>query len=188
MSGGTSSLVAEASRLAQGLVAPLGRRWLHVQAVAERTAELRRAVDEAEGERLVAAAWLHDIGYSPDIGHTRFHPLDGARHLRDTGWPGVIVDLVAHHSGARYEAEERGLTAELSEFPLPDGPVLDALVMADLTTGPSGERVTYDQRISEILDRYPPGDPVHQAWLFARPVMAECVRRTESRLAAAQPR
>jgi hypothetical protein len=33
----------------------------------------------------VAAAWLHDIGYAPAIAEsgTGFHPLDGARYLRD---------------------------------------------------------------------------------------------------------
>jgi HD superfamily phosphodiesterase len=32
---------------------------------------------------LEAAAWLHDIGYSPEIAVSGFHPLDGARYLRD---------------------------------------------------------------------------------------------------------
>lgn len=32
-----------------------------------------------ERATLVVAAWLHDIGYAPEIGHTLFHPLDGAR-------------------------------------------------------------------------------------------------------------
>ncbi|MEK6440910.1 HD domain-containing protein [Pseudonocardia sp. T1-2H] len=155
-----------------------------MQAVAARADELSGAVPGGDGDRLVAAAWLHDIGYSPEIGHTRFHPLDGARYLRDQGWSAVIVGLVAHHSGARYEAEQRGLGAELAEFPFPDGPLLDALVTADLTTGPSGERLTYDERISEILDRYPANDPVHEAWLTAGPILAESVRRTEARLAA----
>lgn len=165
------------------LVTPLGRRWSHVQAVAARAEELADAVPCPDRNSLIAAAWLHDVGYSQVIGHMHFHPLDGARYLRDEGWPATIVDLVAHHSGARYEAKERGLSAELAEFPFPDGPVLDALVTADLTTGPSGERLTYDERIAEILDRYPPDDPVHRAWLAARPVMAECVQRTEARLA-----
>ncbi len=34
--------------------------------------------------RLVAAAYLHDIGYAPELAITGFHPLDGARHLRVT--------------------------------------------------------------------------------------------------------
>lgn len=104
------------------LVAPLGRRWDHVQAVAACAEQLRSAVEPRDGDMLVMAAWLHDIGYAPAIGHTRFHPLDGARHLRATGWPARVVDLVAHHSGARYEAEQRGMTVELSVFPFHDRP------------------------------------------------------------------
>ena len=32
---------------------------------------------------MTAAAWLHDIGYAPAVDDTGFHPLDGARYLRD---------------------------------------------------------------------------------------------------------
>jgi hypothetical protein len=181
-------LVENAHWQANLLVSPLGRRWLHVQGVAVRAKQLIPSVRADEAETLVAAAWLHDIGYSPEIGHTRFHPLDGARYLQKEGWPERIVCLVAHHSGARFEAAERGLSAELEEFPFEDDPVLDALVTADLTTGPSGERLTYDKRIREILSRYEPGDPVHRTWTKAAPIMREAVERTEQRLAAAQPR
>lgn len=172
--------IAEA--VAKHFVEPLGRRWLHVQAVAGRAAELENTVDGASRRAVLVAAWLHDIGYSPEIGHTRFHPIDGARYLRDKGWPEIIVNLVAHHSGARFEAKQRGLADELAEFPLPDGPLLDALALADLTTGPSGESLTYDERIAEILRRYPENDPVHLAWLEAEPVLRESVRRAEARL------
>lgn len=133
----------------------------------------------------MAAAWLHDIGYSPEIGHTRFHPLDGARYLREEGWPVRLVNLVAHHSGARFEATERGLEAELSEFDLEDSPVMDALITADLTTGPDGSKLRYRERIAEILDRYPPGHPVHQAWLKAADPLEESVMRVKERLRAA---
>ena len=97
-------LVQQAAETAEHFVAPLGRRWEHVQAVAARASELREAVAPDERDILIAAAWLHDIGYAPEIGHTRFHPLDGARYLRDQQWPEVVVNLVAHHSGARFEA------------------------------------------------------------------------------------
>jgi hypothetical protein len=108
-------------------------------------------------------------------------------YLRDSGWPPLVVHLVAHHSGARFEADQRGMAAELGEFPLIDSP-MDALVTADLTTGPDGERLSYDERIEEILRRYPVEDPVHQAWLTARPILAESVSRTLSRLESGQPR
>ncbi|MGW4520114.1 HD domain-containing protein [Amycolatopsis sp. NPDC004378] len=183
-----ATLVEDAARLAEQLVRPLGRRWTHVRAVATRAGELVRVVQPDQAEYLVAAAWLHDIGYAPEIGLTKFHPLDGARHLRDLGWPADIVNLVAHHSGARFEAAERGMSEQLDEFPFVDNPVLDALVTADLTTGPSGERFTYNERIAEILKRYPVADPVHRTWVKAAPVLKEAVRRTEERLAETQPR
>jgi hypothetical protein len=153
--------LSDAPAIAEHFVAPLGRRWKHVQGVAARAAELTPAALLGQHEHLVAAAWLHDVGYSPEIGHTRFHPLDGARYLRAAGWPALVVDLVAHHSGARFEADQRGVAAELADFPLIDSPTMDALVTADLTTGPGGERLSYDERIDEILRRYPVDDPVH---------------------------
>jgi putative nucleotidyltransferase with HDIG domain len=183
-----ATLVEDAAHLAEQLVSPLGRRWSHVQAVAARADELAGAVQPDQVEHLIAAAWLHDIGYAPDIGLTKFHPLDGARHLRDLGWPTDIVNLVAHHSGARFEAAERGMSEQLGEFPFADNPALDALVTADLTTGPSGERLTYDERIAEILKRYPPSDPVHRTWIKAAPILKESLRRTTERLHENQPR
>lgn len=181
--GAYSQVISDARWVSQTLLAHSGRRWMHVQAVARRAGGLVSAVDASERDLLVSAAWLHDIGYSSKIGHTRFHPLDGARHLREEGWPDILVNLVAHHSGARFEAKQRGLGDELAEFPFPDGPMLDALALADLTIGPAGEPLTYDERIAEILRRYPEDDPVHQAWLEAEPVLRESVQRAEARLA-----
>lgn len=175
-------LVQDAYSLAEQLVAPLGRRWTHVQGVARRAKELAPAVSAGQRDLLVAAAWLHDIGYAPRIAHTGFHPLDGARHLDDVRWPSEVVNLVAHHSGARFEAEERGLSAELAAFPFEDNPALDALCAADLTTGPAGQRLTYEQRINEILSRYAETDPVHRTWVRAAPTLRDAVRRTEVRL------
>ncbi|WP_104483375.1 HDIG domain-containing protein [Actinokineospora auranticolor] len=180
-------LVETAREVARRLVGPLGRRWVHVQAVGRRAEELRPAVG-GDGDVLVAAAWLHDVGYAPEIAVTRFHPLDGARYLADAGFPVRVVGLVAHHSGARFEAAERGLAAELAAFELEDSPVMDALITADLTTGPDGQRYTYSQRIDEIMSRYPAGDPVHRAWLMARDALEPAVARTEERMRAGQPR
>jgi putative nucleotidyltransferase with HDIG domain len=178
---------ADAAKLARGLIEPLGDRWAHVQAVAARAVELLPAVSPPDRDLLISAAWLHDIGYAPEIGATGFHPLDGARHLRHLGWPAAVVTLVAHHSGARFEAAERGLTQELAAFPMPEASCLDALDTADLTTGPRGDRVGFAERIEEILERYPADHPVHRTWTKAAPLLRESVVRTEERLAA-QPR
>jgi putative nucleotidyltransferase with HDIG domain len=174
--------------LAARLLEPLDQRWKHVQGVAARAAELAPALDVTERETLTTAAWLHDIGYAPDIARTGFHPLDGARFLRDEGWPPEVVNLVAHHSGARYEGAERGLAEELAEFPFELTDLQDALDAADLTTGPDGEPVTFAERMDEIAARYPPDDPVARFWPRARAVEADAIERTMARLATAQPR
>ena len=86
-------------------------RRLHLQAVAAPADELRPAVPVADGSLLGTAAWLHDICYSPALRETGFHPLDGARYLAGAGHLREAA-LVAHHSGARFVAEVRGLVAE----------------------------------------------------------------------------
>ncbi len=94
-----------------------------------------------------------------------------------------LVRLVAHHSGAVYEAEQRGLSAELAVYEREDSPVLDALIFADMTTGPAGQSFDFDTRIDEILVRYEPGSEVHNAISKARPYLRGAVERTRDRMA-----
>ncbi|MFF1731268.1 HDIG domain-containing metalloprotein [Streptomyces sp. NPDC058247] len=173
-----------AVELAESLLPPLGNRWLHTQAVAARAQEAAPAVSKEDRDLLVAAAWLHDIGYAPEVRVTGFHPLDGARHLESLGAPARLVRLVAHHSGAAYEAEQRELSAELAVYEREDAPVLDALIFADMTTGPAGQSFDFDTRIDEILVRYEPGNEVHNAISNARPYLGAAVQRTQRRVAA----
>src|SRR5580658_4794817 len=104
----TSSNWAE--RLARTLLErALPRRWDHVQGVAARARSLAPTLG-ADTELLEAAAWLHDIGYLPELACTGLHGLDGARYLRDIHHADpVLCRLVAHHSCAVIEADERGL-------------------------------------------------------------------------------
>lgn len=180
------NLVGQAQNVAELLVSPLGRRWRHVQGVAHRAAELATAVDPKQRAHLVAAAWLHDVGYAPQLVRTGFHPFDGAVYLRGRGWPEDVVNLVAHHSAARVEAQERDLSAALATFPFALSAAQDALDTADLTTSPEGEPVNFAERIDEILQRYAPDDPVHRYWLRARNMEAEAVRRTYERIGRGQ--
>ncbi|CAL9535761.1 hypothetical protein SUDANB106_04149 [Streptomyces sp. enrichment culture] len=173
-----------AAELAESLLPPLGNRWLHTQAVAKRAREASPAVPENERNLLVAAAWLHDIGYAPELRETGFHPLDGARHLESLGAPRRLICLVAHHSGAVYEAEQRGLVAELEPYEREDSPLLDALIYSDMTTGPAGQRFEFGRRIDEILVRYEPGSEVHTAISKARPYLGAAVERVQGRLSA----
>ncbi|MGN9813813.1 HD domain-containing protein [Streptomyces sp. SD11] len=172
-----------AAELAESLLPPLGNRWLHTQAVAARASEVSAAVSTEDRDLLVAAAWLHDIGYAPELRDTGFHPLDGARHLETLSAPARLVHLVAHHSGAVYEAEQRGLTDELAVYEREESPVLDALIYADMTTGPAGQSFDFERRIDEILARYEPGSEVHTAISKAKPYLGAAVARTRARLA-----
>jgi hypothetical protein len=173
---------------AERLIAPLGDRWTHVQAVADEARRVATGVPNEDRDVLVAAAYLHDIGYAPSLNRLGFHPVDGALFLRAHGQERLAC-LVAHHSGARFEAEERGLVDELAGFPVEDGPVMDALIFADMTTGPAGQPMTLAQRIGEIQRRYQSDDPVHRAIVRARPLLQAAVDRTQHRLATrtAQP-
>lgn len=130
------------------------RRWRHVQAVARRAESLADRLVEVDREPLVAAAWLHDVGYAPNVAATGFHALDGGRYLRHIWVEDRVVALVAYHSGALHECEVRGLDAELvREFPREESLTADALWYCDMTTGPNGERVTTEQRLREIRAR-----------------------------------
>ena len=135
---------------------------------------------------LIAAAWLHDIGYAPRIASTGFHPLDGARYLRTIGVDERVVALVAHHSCARFEAELRGLGRALDAFPREQGAVADSLIYADMVTGPRGQPLNVDQRLAEILERYPEGSVVHAAISQAVGELRAAVLRTKIRLASRQ--
>jgi len=171
------------------LAAGLPRRWAHTQGVAERATEVRGLLGE-HSALLVAAATLHDIGYAPRLAVTGFHPLDGARFLRDEhGADERLVRLVANHSFALLEAEERGLRDELaSEFPLLEEPLLvDALVYCDMTTTPDGARTSAPERIAEINSRYGADSVVGRFIRRAAPEILSSVQRIEAALAA-QPR
>lgn len=158
-----------AAATAAEMLAPLGRRWQHVQAVAARARELSTTLfgSRSEGEDLVAAAYLHDIGYAPAIATTGFHPLDGARFVRDSGAPDLAA-LVAQHTGARNEALIRGIDL-LAEFPFEDSLLYRALSYCDLTRGPDGAATTVDSRVSEICERYGSGHVVSRAILMGVP-------------------
>ncbi|WP_405508521.1 HD domain-containing protein [Streptomyces cyaneofuscatus] len=167
----------------------LPRRWAHSQGVAARAAGLGHVLG-GDAELLAAAAVLHDVGYAPRLAETGFHPLDGARFLREEhGADERLMRLVANHSFALLEAEERELRKELAgEFPLLEEPLLvDALVYCDMTTTPDGDRTTAQDRVAEIRSRYGDDSVVGRFIRRAAPEIFASVERVEAALAA-QPR
>jgi len=165
------------------LLAELPDRLRHSRGVAATAARLAVVVPPADRGLLVAAGWLHDIGYSPQIRDTGFHPLDGARYLQQRGLAHPLVCLVAHHSGAAYTARAYHLDGQFTEFERPDGPVLDALAYADMTTGPQGQPMSFDERLAEALRRHGPGSVHARVMPHRHAYLAAAVERTCQRLA-----
>jgi hypothetical protein len=173
-----------AERLARELLAePLPRRWAHTKGVAAQAGNLAGILGEYT-DLVTAAAWLHDIGYAPAIAHTDFHPLDGARYLRDVRRADMrLCRLVAHHTCAVIEAEERGLAdVLLAEFQ-PEGPELtDALTYCDMTTGPDGRPLSVEERLAEIRSRYGCGHVVDRSIKRATPRIKKSASAIRGRL------
>lgn len=169
-----------ASKVASEYLSGLGRRWDHVRTVGELADELA-AAGKISAE-VAAAAWLHDLGYAEELSATGLHALDGAAFLATEGAPAEIVSLVAHHTGAVFEAEERGLESWLSTMPAAAPADLDVLTLLDLVTAPDGGLIDPETRIAEILSRYPVSSPVHRAVSRSRGELLASAERARRRL------
>lgn len=165
---------------AASLLWPLGARWQHVQAVARKATRISAILAPEEAPVLIAAAWLHDIGYAPSLHHTGVHQLDGARFVRGCGYERLAC-LVAHHSGAAAEIERRGFAEELAGYGRESSTVSDALAWADMTSGPNGEPVTLEQRLADVADRYGQEHPVSAGLHAAKDGLATAIERTRRR-------
>ena len=175
-------MVAVAADLTRYLLDSDPDRLAHSQAVARRAEFLTLAVQPECAPLLVAAAWLHDIGYAPGLRDTGFHPIDGARHLQTIGLPPAICNLVAHHSGARFVARILHLDRELEAYPFSQDAVSDALTVADQTIGPKGQAMTLDERMSDMLERHGPNSPNALAHPQREPYIRAAAMRVAARL------
>ncbi len=183
--GRMNTLAPSAEQLAQVLLQEsLPLRWAHVQGVAARARSLA-AVLGAGADLLEAAAWLHDIGYAPDLATTGLHALDGARYLRDAQHAdAMLCRLVAYHSCAIIEAGERGLAVVLGlEFEPAPQVLSSVLTFCDMTTSPDGELVTVGKRLAEIQQRYGPGHLVSRSIQRATPMILRAGEQVNDRAA-----
>jgi hypothetical protein len=172
-----------ACTVAEAGLSGLPPRWLHVQGVIALARELRGAF-APDGELLVAAAALHDIGWAPAAAATDFPAVDGAAYLERLDAPARLVDLCANYSAALIEAELRGRRDEVARYQDEATPVRDALWYCDLAVGLDGQRMTFAERMADFEVRY--GEhPLAGAWLRqAGPELRAAARRTEERLQA----
>lgn len=158
VSGGPSDLPCptqeEAQSLAHDLLQDHGTRWAHLRTAGSVAARLTHLFELEEAALLVAAATLHDIGYSARVVQTGFHSLDGALFLRAEGYPERLVRLVAHHSWAVVTAPQNGVHDLELQFRREDSLLADALVYSDMHSAPSGEFIEPEARLADIARRH----------------------------------
>ncbi|MFQ6332127.1 HD domain-containing protein [Nocardia sp. CWNU-33] len=170
-------LVRWAAELAHEHLHTLPRRLRHVEGVARRAALASDIVDDPV--LLIAAGWLHDVGYAPSLIRTGFHPVDGATFLRQLDASDRLCALVANHSCACVEARNRGVALD---WPDERTPLRDALWWADMTTTADGTDVTLTERLTDVYRRYGEADVVARSVREAEPTLREAVDLTEGRL------
>lgn len=122
----------------------------HSARTAQVATDLALRIPRSRATDVVAAAWLHDIGYATSAQRTGFHPLDGALFLMADHWPERIVRLVAHHSLAALEAPFYGVGHHLSVIEVVSGVDADILTTADLLAGPGSPPPSADARIQAL--------------------------------------
>src|SRR5450755_1265026 len=176
----STTLLEWAAEQAQSLLAPLDNRWLHTKGVVERAQEIGKAFNEKDRRLLITAAYVHDIGYAPLLKRTNFHPLDGAIYLSSHNQQ-RLASLVAYHSEAQYEAQLRCLTAELNNIPHEHSSIADALTYCDMTTGPKGEHISFEERLAAIFQRYDETHIVSLAIRQATPSLANAIKQTQEK-------
>lgn len=153
-------------------------RYQHLCTVWQRAVELRSFdlawLEPAMSDRLELAALLHDVGKALDPADTEPHGFVGAKLLDSLGLHD-IAPLVAYHSGARLEAEARGM-ADQDRWNNDEPDLLAMLTFLDRTTSASGGVVTLAQRRSDIAARL--GDGSLQLRIFDA-TMPDVIRAQE---------
>lgn len=155
-----------AQRLAEALLPP--PVYAHVRGVAQQAARAAVAagLDAPLRARLLALAWLHDIGI---VSADAFTPVGGARMLRAAGVE-RMARMVAHRGAASYEAALRGLAPVEAEFPRPLGDDWWATRLLDVAivcTSQQGAPASPAGRLRSIVGAVGPKDPavVTTVWL-----------------------
>jgi len=167
--------------LATSLLECLGDRWLHTQHVIKLAMQIACILPDDDSDLLVAAAYLHDIGYAPSLSQTGFHPIDGAYYIEGLG-EYRLASIVAYHSGSRFTATMLHMSQELSHFPYEHSLLIRCLNFCDMHSGPSGQPFTLTQRRDDILARYGRKHVVSYSFLASLPSLRNDVSIVQRRL------
>jgi hypothetical protein len=141
--------------VAAGLLSSDG--YARTRGVAQQAARLARArrLDRAGRRRLLAAAWLHDVGAELGPG---LPALEVGRALRRAGHE-PIARLVSHAGFADLSAALAGMPPVVREFPRPGPPDEALLLLLDVavaTTADDGARATPAAALRDLAQRAEP--------------------------------
>jgi hypothetical protein len=164
--------------VAVGLLPPGG--YERTRGIAQQAARLARArrLDRAGRGRLLAGAWLHDVGAALGPG---LASLEAGRALRRAGHE-PLARLVAHAGFAELSAALAGLPPVVREFPRPRPPDDDLLLLLDVavaTTADDGARATPAAALRDLARR---GDPLGTAVRVRVAMIARLANDPDARL------
>ena len=171
--------IARARATAATLLGEL-ESWAHTHAVGGLAEQL--LTDGVLDPDLAVAAWLHDIGYATSITDTGFPALDAARYLIGLAAPTDLVGLVAWHTGAWFEADERGLRPELERVPEPDIDDLGVITMLHLVVGLDGQPTSPTARLALIKRDHASDHPLHRSIHRSRSQLLSGLEQARGRL------
>jgi hypothetical protein len=163
-----SRLVRDARALAESLLVDDPTRLEHVRGAGTVAGMVASALSPHQPEMIIAAAWLHDIGYAPAIARTGFHPVDGALFLAREGWPDPVVFMVAHHSQAAVLAPYYGVQHHMALLEHVHGVADDIITFSDLRAGPNGLGAEPRDRVEDMRRRHADSGVVPRAIREAR--------------------
>lgn len=177
------AVIDAAAALAAELLDGVGSRLDHSIAVAHRAEQLTANWVQDQREQVIAASYLHDIGYSPKCRRTGWHPYDGARWLAKHDHDSALCRLVMWHTAAWHEGRLRGLLDDaVAQFGQPNPESIGSAILAaaDLSTGPAGQLMTIDERLADIKRRYSSTSVVARALAEGEVEMRYLVKRAYS--------
>jgi HD domain len=173
-----------ADRLADFL-SPEENRYHHILGVVRLMKEIlpKLNFNEEVKKELIQAAYLHDIGYSPKLNKTNFHPFDGACFAFKAGFNKPVIAAVLFHSEA-YETVKEKRSDLLPAYSLnhdlldeQDRLFTDLVTYCDVQTSPQGEKVSLDERVRDVVKRYGEHHPVSRMMIQCKPKYQDIINR-----------
>lgn len=165
-------------------------RYKHIIGVVRQMKHLLDRIDIADKLKplLIQTAYLHDIGYCDRLNATNFHPLDGAIFAQNHGFPKPVVAAVLFHSGA-YESAKKArrdlvsiYDANITLLVDTDWLFIDLVTYCDLHTAPNGEKITFDERIQDIVQRYGENHDVSRFMVGNHKNFKKTIQRVEKQI------